>query len=47
MKKNKMKAAYVSSGKPSYEIDILYLLFSIMLIVLGAGAFSIDGLIGL
>ncbi len=47
MKKTKMKAAYVSSGKPSYEIDVVYLLFSIILIVLGAGAFSIDGLIGL
>ena len=47
MKKTKMKAAYVSPGKPSYEIDIVYLLFSIVLIVLGAGALSIDGLISL
>ena len=47
MKKTKMKAAYVSSAKPSYEIDVVYLLFSIILIVLGAGAFSIDRLIGL
>ena len=47
MKKIKMKAAYVSTGKPSYEIDVVYLLFSIILIVLGAGAFSIDRLIGL
>jgi putative oxidoreductase len=47
MKKSKMKASYVASGKPSYEIDILYLLFSIVLIVLGAGALSIDQLIGL
>lgn len=47
MKKSKMKASYVVSGKPSYEIDILYLLFSIILIVLGAGVLSIDGLVGL
>src|SRR5579875_3000101 len=42
MKKSKMKASYVASGKPSYEVDILYLLFSIILIILGAGALSID-----
>jgi putative oxidoreductase len=47
MKKTKMKAAYVATGKPSYEIDVVYLLFSIILIVLGAGALSIDKLIGL
>jgi putative oxidoreductase len=47
MKKNKMKASYVDPGKPSYEIDVAYLLFSIILIVLGAGVLSIDGLIGL
>ena len=47
MKKSKMKAAYVSSGKPSYEIDVMYLLFSVILIILGAGAFSIYGLIAL
>lgn len=47
MKKSKMKASYVAPGKPSYEIDILYLLFAIVLVVLGAGALSIDGLIGL
>jgi putative oxidoreductase len=47
MKKIKMKAAYVSSVKPTYEIDVVYLLFSIILIILGAGAFSIDRLIGL
>lgn len=47
MKKIKMKASYVAPGKPSYEIDVVYLLFSIILIVLGAGALSLDGLIGL
>ena len=47
MKKQKMKAPYVAPGKLSYEEDVLYLLFAIVLIVLGAGALSIDGLIGL
>jgi putative oxidoreductase len=47
MKKSKMKGVYVSSSKPSYEVDALYLLLAIILIVLGAGALSIDGLIGL
>lgn len=47
MKRSKMKAVYVSSSKPSYEVDLLYLLLAIILIVLGAGALSIDGLIGL
>lgn len=47
MKKSKMKAVYVSTSKPSYEIDAMYLLLSIVLLVLGAGALSIDGLIGL
>lgn len=46
MKKSKMKAEYVSTSKPSYEIDVLYLLLSIALIVLGAGAMSISGLVG-
>ncbi|MER5175623.1 MAG: DoxX family protein [Candidatus Nitrosocosmicus sp.] len=48
MKKTKMKAAYIAHpSKPSYEIDITYLILSIVLIVLGAGALSIDSVIGL
>jgi putative oxidoreductase len=47
MKKTKMHASYVDPGKPSYEIDVLYLLFAVILIVLGAGALSVDHLIGL
>lgn len=47
MKKSKIKGAYVTSNQPSYEVDVLYLLLAIILIVLGAGALSIDGLIGL
>ena len=49
MKKTKMNAAYIyiSPGKASYEIDITYLILSIILIVLGAGALSVDSVIGL
>jgi putative oxidoreductase len=47
MKKRKMNAAYISTSKASYEIDITYLIISIILIVLGAGSLSIDSVIGL
>jgi len=46
MKKTKMKSPYVSTEKPSYEIDVLYLLLSVTLVLLGPGAISIDHLIG-
>ena len=45
MKKTKMKATYI--GKDSYEIDITYLILSLVLIVLGAGALSVDSVIGI
>ena len=38
MKRRKMSAVYISTRKASYEIDITYLILSIILIVLGAGA---------
>jgi putative oxidoreductase len=47
MKRRKMNAAYIAPGKASYEIYITYLIISIILIVLGAGALSIDSVIGL
>jgi putative oxidoreductase len=48
MKKAKMKAAYIAQpNNPSYEIDITYLILSLSLVVLGAGALSIDSFIGL
>jgi len=47
MKKRKMNAAYIAPSKASYEIDITYLILSIVLIVLGAGALSVDSVIGL
>lgn len=46
MKKTKMKAVFTGQNKPTYEIDVLYLILSIVILVLGAGAFSVDGLIG-
>jgi putative oxidoreductase len=48
MKKIKMRASYIAPpGKPSYEIDITYLILLIILIVIGAGTFSVDSFIGL
>ncbi len=47
VKISKMKARYISlePGKPSFEIDAFYLVLAIALVVLGAGALSLDGLI--
>jgi hypothetical protein len=45
--KRKMYAAYIDPRKASYEIDMRYLIHSIVVIVLGAGAFSVDSIIGL
>jgi putative oxidoreductase len=47
MKKTKMNAAYISPQGSSYELDISYIIISIALFALGAGAFSIDSLINL
>jgi putative oxidoreductase len=48
LKKKKMKADYINPQKPAtYELDITYLILFIVLIVLGAGAASLDSLIGL
>jgi putative oxidoreductase len=46
LKKTKMKGQYIG-GTVSYELDVVYLLLAIALIVLGAGAFSVDSAIGL
>ena len=43
---NKDNAAYIAPGKASYKISITYLILSIILIVLGAGALSVDSVIG-
>jgi putative oxidoreductase len=47
MKITEMKGGYVVQNKPSYEIDVLYLLLSIALMVLGAGAAAIGPAVGL
>jgi len=47
-KKFKLKGAYVSGQGPvKYEIDVLYLLLAIALMVLGSGTLSLDGAMGL
>ena len=35
------------AGKPSYEIDVLYLALALALVFLGAGVFSLDGALGI
>ena len=47
IKNRKMNAANIDVRKASYEIDTRYLIHSIIVIVLGAGAFSVDSIIGL
>jgi putative oxidoreductase len=47
MKKRKMKADYIAMGKPSYEVDALYFALALALVFLGAGAFSLDGALGI
>ncbi len=45
LKKTKMKGQYIG-GTVAYELDVTYLLLAISLIILGAGAFSVDSVIG-
>ena len=47
MKKRKINAAYIDPRKALCEIDIRDLIHSIAVIVLGAGAFSVDPITGL
>ena len=47
VKKTKLHAVLSSATGHSYEIDVLYLLLGVVLFVLGAGAFSLDKLLGL
>jgi putative oxidoreductase len=47
MKASKMKANFMGSGgKPSYEIDFTYLILALAIFLLGAGAFSLDAILG-
>jgi putative oxidoreductase len=43
LKKTKMKAPYM--GQNSYEIDIVYFMLGVALVILGAGPLSIDALL--
>jgi putative oxidoreductase len=49
MKKSKMHASFISmeQGRPTYEIDLVYLLLAMVFLVLGAGPYSLDRLLGL
>jgi putative oxidoreductase len=47
MKKRRMHADYIAVGKPSYEVDVLYLALALVLVFLGAGALSLDGALGI
>ncbi len=46
-KRTKQNAKFVAFGKPNYELEAFFVLLSLVLAVLGAGALSIDGLLGL
>jgi putative oxidoreductase len=49
MKKSKMHASFIRTeqGRPTYEIDAVYLLLALVFLVLGAGPYSLDGILGL
>ena len=48
MKMSKMKAGFMAAGgKPGYEIDVTYLVLSLAVLMLGAGAFSLDAILGI
>lgn len=43
-----MNASFMGSqGKPSYGVDVLYLIPALALVVLGAGILSVDALLGI
>jgi putative oxidoreductase len=46
-KKTRMKGSFMASDKPSYEVDLLYVLLALTILVIGSGPISIDRLIGL
>jgi len=48
MKATKMAAGFMETGgKPSYEIDFTYLFLSLAIFFIGAGAYSLDAVVGL
>jgi putative oxidoreductase len=46
MKVTKMKAKFVDPQGPSYELDLLYLLLSVVMLSIGSGYLSLDSLVG-
>jgi putative oxidoreductase len=49
VKRSKMHAKFISAeqGKPTYELDLFYLLVGLVFLFLGAGPYSLDSLVGL
>ena len=49
MKKRKMHADYIAhaQGRPSIEMDVLYLALALAIVFLGAGVLSLDGALGI
>jgi uncharacterized membrane protein YphA (DoxX/SURF4 family) len=47
MKRTKDHAAYVAFGKPNFELEAFYVLLAMVLVFLGAGGASLDGVLGL
>jgi putative oxidoreductase len=47
IKKTKQKAVYVGYGKPNFELEVFFAMAALVLVFLGAGALSLDGLLGL
>ena len=48
MKVSRMKAGFMGSAdKPGYELDFTYLLLALAILLIGAGAFSVDSAVSL
>jgi uncharacterized membrane protein YphA (DoxX/SURF4 family) len=47
LKKTKQKAVYVGYGKPNFELETFFAMAALVLVFLGAGMLSLDGLLGL
>ena len=48
MKVTKLKAGFMGGGgKPGYELDFAYALLSLAILLVGAGAFSVDAVLGI
>lgn len=47
VKKAKDKAVYIGYGKPNFELEVFFAMVGVVLVFLGAGVLSLDGLLGL